>query len=156
MREAAARARRGDGPTLIEFETFRMRGHEEASGTDYVPPALFEQWAARDPLLRFEAVASARGIWKPGELEAQRAAMVAEIDRLADLVLAEPDPTSTVDQELADVYGPPRPLARRELWILLEEWFKRIPEFRVKPGADTTVFPGLLSIRNLPLVWDVE
>jgi cytochrome P450 len=46
------------------------------------------------------------------------------------------------------------PLARRELWILLEEWFKRIPEFRVKPGADTHVFPGLLSIRNLPLVWD--
>ena len=36
-REAAARARRGDGPTLLEFKTFRMRGHEEASGTDYVP-----------------------------------------------------------------------------------------------------------------------
>lgn len=47
------------------------------------------------------------------------------------------------------------PLARRELRVLLEEWFKRIPEFRVKPGADTTVFPGLLSIRNLPLVWEV-
>jgi cytochrome P450 len=47
------------------------------------------------------------------------------------------------------------PLARRELRILLDEWFKRVPEFRVKPGADTTVFPGLLSIRNLPLVWDV-
>lgn len=47
------------------------------------------------------------------------------------------------------------PLARRELRILLEEWFRRIPEFRAKPGADTTVFPGLLSIRNLPLVWDV-
>ena len=46
------------------------------------------------------------------------------------------------------------PLARRELRILLDEWFRRIPEFRVKPGADTTVFPGLLSIRNLPLVWD--
>src|SRR4029079_7725622 len=38
--EAADRARRGDGPTLIEFKTFRMRGHEEASGTAYVPPAL--------------------------------------------------------------------------------------------------------------------
>ncbi len=47
------------------------------------------------------------------------------------------------------------PLARRELRLLLEEWFKRIPEFRVKEGADTTVFPFLLSIRNLPLVWDV-
>lgn len=44
-------------------------------------------------------------------------------------------------------------LARRELRIVLDEWFKRIPEFRVKPGADTTVFPGLMSIRNLPLVW---
>jgi hypothetical protein len=40
--------------------------------------------------------------------------------------------------------------------VLLEEWFKRIPSFRAKPGADTSVFPGLLSIRNLPLVWDVR
>ena len=46
------------------------------------------------------------------------------------------------------------PLARRELRILLDEWFRRIPEFRVKEGADTRVHPGLLSIRNLPLVWD--
>ncbi len=45
------------------------------------------------------------------------------------------------------------PLARRELRLLLEEWFKRIPEFRAKPGADTSVFPWLLSIRNLPLIW---
>jgi cytochrome P450 len=45
-------------------------------------------------------------------------------------------------------------LARRELRVLLDEWFKRIPSFRVKPGTDTTVNPGLLSIRNLPLVWD--
>jgi cytochrome P450 len=48
------------------------------------------------------------------------------------------------------------PLARRELRILLQEWFKRIPAFRVKPGTDTTVFPGLLSIRNLPLVWEPD
>jgi cytochrome P450 len=47
------------------------------------------------------------------------------------------------------------PLVRRELRILLDEWFKRIPEFRVKPGADTTIVPWLLSIRNLPIVWDV-
>ena len=45
-------------------------------------------------------------------------------------------------------------LARRELRMLLEKWFDRIGEFRVKPGTDTTVFPGLLSIRNLHLVWD--
>ena len=47
-------------------------------------------------------------------------------------------------------------LARRELRVLLEEWFQRIPEpFGVKAGADTTAAPGLLSIRNLPLVWPV-
>lgn len=45
-------------------------------------------------------------------------------------------------------------LARRELRVLLGEWFTRIPQpFSIKPGADTTVTPGLLSIRNLPIVW---
>ena len=47
-------------------------------------------------------------------------------------------------------------LARRELRILLEEFLARVPTFRVKPGADTTVTPGLLSIRNLPIVWDAQ
>ncbi len=47
-------------------------------------------------------------------------------------------------------------LARRELRVLLEEWFKRIPEFRLKPGTNTTMNPGLLSIRNLPIQWDVR
>ena len=69
------------------------------------------------------------------------------------------DPTRQNNRHFTFVGGIHRclgaPLARRELWILLEEWFNRIPEFRVKPGADTTVFPGLLSIRNLPLVWEV-
>jgi cytochrome P450 len=69
------------------------------------------------------------------------------------------DPARKINRHFTFVGGAHRclgaPLARRELVILLEEWFKRIPEFRVKPGADTSVFPGLLSIRNLPLVWDV-
>lgn len=47
-------------------------------------------------------------------------------------------------------------LARRELRVLLSEWLSRVPPFRLKPGADTTVIPGLLSIRNLPIVWDSE
>ncbi|CAN7232128.1 cytochrome P450 [Phenylobacterium sp. LjRoot219] len=70
------------------------------------------------------------------------------------------DPARPINRHFTFVGGVHRclgaPLARRELWILLEEWFNRIPEFRVKPGADSTVFPGLMSIRNLPLVWDVK
>ena len=45
-------------------------------------------------------------------------------------------------------------LARRELRVLLEEWFARMPPFRVKPGTDTSAYPGLLSIRHLILQWD--
>ncbi|MEY2927786.1 MAG: hypothetical protein RL367_2263 [Pseudomonadota bacterium] len=69
------------------------------------------------------------------------------------------DPTRKANRHFTFVAGVHlclgAPLARRELRILLDEWFKRIPEFRVAPGADTTVYAGLLSIRNLPLVWDV-
>jgi cytochrome P450 len=68
------------------------------------------------------------------------------------------DPTRKVNRHFTFVAGIHSclgaHLARRELRVLLEEWFQRIPEFRPKPGSDTTVFPGLLSIRNLPLVWD--
>jgi 2-oxoisovalerate dehydrogenase E1 component len=70
VREAAARARCGDGPSLLEFQTFRMRGHEEASGTDYVPDALVETWAGRDPIRRLEHVLDARGVVPPVEPEA--------------------------------------------------------------------------------------
>jgi 2-oxoisovalerate dehydrogenase E1 component len=110
VREAAARARSGDGPTLLEFKTFRMRGHEEASGVDYVPPALIEEWAARDPLTRFTRLVDARGIFADGEREALRRTLKDEIDRISDEAVAAPDPSSTADRELADVYAstPPR------------------------------------------------
>ena len=107
MREAAARARRGEGPTLLEFKTFRMRGHEEASGTAYVPEALFEEWAARDPLLRFERTVDARGVMPAEERDALRRTIKDEIDRLVDDAVAADDPQSTAEQELADVYAPP-------------------------------------------------
>ena len=48
------------------------------------------------------------------------------------------------------------PLARREIRILLEEWFRRMPDFQIKPGTDTRVYPGLLSIRHLHIQWDAS
>jgi 2-oxoisovalerate dehydrogenase E1 component len=82
--EAAARARRGDGPTLIEFKTFRMRGHEEASGTAYVPPALFDQWRAVDPVARFERSLEESGAMSAGTRDALRRQIVDEIEAIAD------------------------------------------------------------------------
>jgi 2-oxoisovalerate dehydrogenase E1 component len=107
IREAAARARRGEGPTLLEFKTFRMRGHEEASGTAYVPDALVEEWAARDPLLRFERTLDGRGVMPVEERETLRQTIKDDIDRLIDDAVAAGDPDSTAEDELADVYAPP-------------------------------------------------
>lgn len=104
-REAAARARAGEGPTLLEFETFRMRGHEEASGVAYVPPHLFEEWAKKDPLARLESVLKATGVMTAGEIEVLREMLKAEVDRVADEALNTPVPSSTREKELASVYA---------------------------------------------------
>jgi 2-oxoisovalerate dehydrogenase E1 component len=104
VRVAASRARRGEGPTLFEFKTFRMRGHEEASGVDYVPQALIEEWSTRDPLRRFEHLIESRNVFAPDERETLRRTLKDQIDQIADEALAAPDPTSTPARELADVY----------------------------------------------------
>ncbi|HEY4411045.1 MAG TPA: dehydrogenase E1 component subunit alpha/beta [Acidimicrobiia bacterium] len=108
--EAADRGRAGEGPTLIEAKTYRMRGHEEASGTDYVPPEELARWAERDPLLRFEAVLDGRGVLPAGEREALRLELSAEVDRRVEAALVAPEPDSTAERETADVYAVrPRP-----------------------------------------------
>src|SRR6185436_13833682 len=108
---AAERARRGDGPTLLEFETFRMRGHEEASGTAYVPKHLFVEWAAKDPVVRFEAMLHERGVLRAGDIDRMRAALKVMIDALVDEALEAPLPESTAEREIADVFAasPPVP-----------------------------------------------
>jgi pyruvate/2-oxoglutarate/acetoin dehydrogenase E1 component/TPP-dependent pyruvate/acetoin dehydrogenase alpha subunit len=105
---AAARGRRGDGPTLLEFVTFRMRGHEEASGVAYIPTHLFEEWAAKDPIARYERQLIDEGVLTPGERDAVRAAFKAHIDAIADQAYESPEPDSTAERELADVYAPCR------------------------------------------------
>lgn len=60
--EAAARAREGEGPTLVEGKTMRMRGHAEHDDASYVPNALLDEWRKRDPIDRFEAYLRDRGI----------------------------------------------------------------------------------------------
>jgi 2-oxoisovalerate dehydrogenase E1 component len=106
VREAADRARAGLGPTLLECKTFRMRGHEEASGTDYVPPELLEEWAAKDPIQRFERDLDERGALRLADRDARRARLKARIDELADAAFESPAPESTAERELADVYAP--------------------------------------------------
>jgi 2-oxoisovalerate dehydrogenase E1 component len=111
---AAERGRAGGGPTLLECKTFRMRGHEEASGNDYVPAEQLAAWVGRDPIARFEARLDAEGTAGLGhdERRALRDEIRAEVDRLVADALADAPPSSTPDDELAGVYAPPAPLRR--------------------------------------------
>jgi 2-oxoisovalerate dehydrogenase E1 component len=112
---AAERARRGEGPTLLEFKTFRMRGHEEASGTAYVPKPLVEEWGAKDPVARFEARLLRDGVLSEEEARAVRAELKARVDAAVDEALATAVPTSSAERELADVYAPPAAASRPRL-----------------------------------------
>ena len=111
VRNARKRAIKGDGPTLLEMKTFRMRGHEEASGTKYVPKELQDKWATMDPIERFLPLAQQ----KLGEAACQeiRDELVARIDALAEWALEQPEVTSTAESEYSDVYAPIVQEARR-------------------------------------------
>jgi len=93
-------------PVLVEFKTFRMRGHEEASGTKYVPQELMDSWAMKDPIANFEKYLKKEGILKKGKRQKIRDKIKSEIDH--ELQLAYNEEAVSVDKEveLNDVYHP--------------------------------------------------
>jgi 2-oxoisovalerate dehydrogenase E1 component len=109
---AAARGRAGKGPTLLECKTFRMRGHEEASGNDYVPAAEIARWVARDPIERFEARLDERGVLPATERAVLREELRFEVENLVAGALAAPVPATTEDDEIGRVYATPPPVRR--------------------------------------------
>jgi TPP-dependent pyruvate/acetoin dehydrogenase alpha subunit len=102
-RQALERARRGGGPTLIEADTMRMRGHAEHDDMKYVPASLLEEWSRKDPILRFETNLLERGMATPADL----AAITAEVDAAltADVAAAEASPMPDPGSGLDGVYG---------------------------------------------------
>jgi 2-oxoisovalerate dehydrogenase E1 component len=91
-------------PVLLEFITFRMRGHEEASGTKYVPEDLIDTWSEKDPLNNFEAYLIAEGLISDTLIEDWKADIKIEIDANLDLAFNESPIESTEIKELDDVY----------------------------------------------------
>ncbi|RXR18970.1 dehydrogenase [Flavobacterium amnicola] len=93
-------------PVLLEFKTFRMRGHEEASGTKYVPQELMDMWAIKDPVENYRNYLKATAVLSEEEDEAIRAAIKNEIDTDWAKVQAEPEIVADLDEEINDVYAP--------------------------------------------------
>lgn len=92
-------------PILLEFKTFRMRGHEEASGTKYVPTDLIDDWGLRDPLINFENYLLAEGVITEEQIQKYKDEFKEEIDTSLEIANAEPEIESTEANELNDVYA---------------------------------------------------
>jgi pyruvate dehydrogenase E1 component alpha subunit len=96
---AAQHARAGLGPYLLECKTFRMTGHAAHDAAGYVPPELFAEWAAKDPILRVERLMIEKG-WKTRpEIDAACARIRQEVDEAIQWAEQSPypDPATLLD-----------------------------------------------------------
>ncbi|MCG7393742.1 thiamine pyrophosphate-dependent dehydrogenase E1 component subunit alpha [Microvirga sp. ACRRW] len=93
--EACDRARRGEGPTLIESKTYRIRGHSRSDRNRYRTKEEIESWQARDPIGIFEKELTDLGLITPDEIEKIRAEVEAEIAEGLEFAKASPSPAPT-------------------------------------------------------------
>ncbi|ATP57892.1 dehydrogenase [Pedobacter ginsengisoli] len=98
--------RKNPRPILIECLTFRMRGHEEASGTKYVPQELFDEWAAKDPLKNFEQYLLEQHVITETLVQEIRTSFKAEIETEVEMAFQDPEPVADIQTELNDMYSP--------------------------------------------------
>ena len=104
--EIAEEIRQNPRPVLIEFLTFRRRGHEEASGTNYVPDLFMNYWETKDPVLNYEQYLLEENILSDEEIERLKSEIKTEIDQNLDIAFSEEAIVSSEAEELNDVYAP--------------------------------------------------
>jgi 2-oxoisovalerate dehydrogenase E1 component len=92
-------------PIMLECMTFRMRGHEEASGTKYVPQELFEEWGKKDPLKNYEKYLLDEAVLTEDLIEKYRAEIKQEIETGLEIAFAEPKIVPNTEEEYHDLYA---------------------------------------------------
>lgn len=110
---------RNQKPYLIECMTFRMRGHEEASGTKYVPGTLFEEWSAKDPITNFEAFLVEEHVMPYSMIEEIRREQKQRIEAELEQGMQEQPLVVDTENEMNDVYSE-RSMGKRE-WLIESE-----------------------------------
>jgi 2-oxoisovalerate dehydrogenase E1 component len=98
--------RKNPRPVLLEAITFRMRGHEEASGTKYVPDALFEEWGKKDPVVNYENYLLQEAVLNEADILAMRNEIKAEIEEGLQIAFGETAIVAHTATELTDMYKP--------------------------------------------------
>ena len=104
IKNLAKEIRKRPRPVLIEFKTFRQRGHEEASGVEYVPKSLQEKWKAKDPVENYENYLLDSGVLNPEKIAAIKTELQAQIQQEWELAKSEEPLVSSISKELGDVY----------------------------------------------------
>lgn len=104
MKNITQSIRENPRPVLLECMTFRMRGHEEASGTKYVPAELIEKWAKKDPINNFENFLLKEKVLTEADIVLIRKEIKQLIESNLEVSFAEEKPKANTEIELADVY----------------------------------------------------
>ena len=105
LRTIAEEIRLKPKPYLVELMSFRMRGHEEASGTKYYPKGLQEKWALKDPVQNYELFLIKEGILSEQEVAQIKEDFKASIQSSFDTANAEPAISADMEREFADLYA---------------------------------------------------
>jgi pyruvate dehydrogenase E1 component alpha subunit len=90
--EATLRARRGEGPTLLECKTYRLRGHSKSDRNLYRTKEEIEEWRRRDPIVRFREELTSLGCLTPDACNAIEAEAAREIDAAVEFARNSPHP----------------------------------------------------------------
>jgi 2-oxoisovalerate dehydrogenase E1 component len=155
---AAEKIRKNPKPLILECLTFRMRGHEESSGTKYIPKELFEIWGKKDPIANFEAFLISSDVISETQSQVIRKEIKDEIEVALQATWAEPDIIASTEEELNDVYAPfqqivkaPKGTAKTKKRFIdaiqdaLAQSLERFPEL-VLMGQDIAEYGGAFKV----------
>ena len=104
VNKIAKSVRKRPRPVLLEFKTFRRRGHEEASGTKYVPDSLMKTWEAKDPITNFETFLLQQKTLSSKKIELEKEKISDEIQQGLHSAFQEDEISADLSNELNDVY----------------------------------------------------
>jgi len=123
VRKINEEIRENPKPYLLELMTFRMRGHEESSGTKYYPEGLQDEWAKKDPVFNFELYLLEQGILTKESIEEIKKSFKDEIQAGFDKANAEDVIIPNIEVELADIYAPFKQEVQKPNGPLVEKRF---------------------------------
>ncbi len=106
VKQIAESIRKNPRPIILECMTFRIRGHEEASGTKYYPEGIIDEWSKKDPVALYEEFLLSEKIITPGDVEAMNLKLKDKINTNLKAAYAEPDIVPNTEEEFEDLFAP--------------------------------------------------